>query len=207
MYKYSKLIKFALSSSFVIIAATCAITNDSFYPLFILAGALLCWHGDMTLSRIGIFDKIYTQHFLIGMLSFVLGHSAYALAFNYKMSKEGSISFPILIITFLFYSAVTVLLWKIFIWRGDTPPPMRYAALTYALVISYSASSALTLFVVYKGFWIMPAIGGVLFMFSDFLIGANNFGKRKIPRFEFWVWATYSVAQFLIVSVPVFTRV
>ena len=72
---------------------------------------------------------------------------------------------------------------------------------TYAVAVILMATSAV--FCLFRPGWYgitrwMVALGGVLFLVSDTLIGLERLGNR-IPAVRFWIIFTYHLAQFLIV--------
>jgi uncharacterized membrane protein YhhN len=70
-------------------------------------------------------------------------------------------------------------------------------ALVYGLWISVMASFALGL-AYGLGFWI-TALGGLLFVSSDFLIGMTDIRGIQLRNANDWVWLTYVAGQMGII--------
>jgi hypothetical protein len=77
--------------------------------------------------------------------------------------------------------------------------PLRWAALGYALLLASMSGLALALGLQSRA--CLPlAAGGVLFLVSDWILGARLFRSWSPRLIEEWVWLTYGCAQALIVT-------
>ena len=190
----STAIKLCLSLSLVTFAGTGLAISRDLYSILIFLGMLFCFHGDLTLAGIGPFEKLYKNSFLIGIASFAIGHSFYTTAF---ISIYSNLLWSLCVLSL--YILTLFLLAYIFIYNANTPKLLHNASLLYGLIIAFMATAAFTVFWGLKRFWILPAIGGFIFIISDFLIGTSELGKKKVPHYQKLVWITYMVAQLLII--------
>ena len=137
--------------------------------------------------------------FLAGLIAFFLAHVSYVYGFNAAPAP--------LLPTLLAAAAAGLLLGALFAYvirkTGKKPElkPMRKVFLPYAAVLVLMAASAVLC--LFRSAWPLPAAvmcasGGLLFLTSDLLHGADRMGKR-IPHAKFWIIATYHLGQFLIV--------
>lgn len=129
--------------------------------------------------------------FLLGLGSFLLMQLLYAAEF-YKdhITDRKSIfikSFPVLLVT----SCTMIYLW-------DKLGNMRWPVLIYALAISLMIITALIRSPKIK--WYQPVVVGViLFMLSDMALAVSKFGQMADLSIQYFVMATYMIAQYLIV--------
>ncbi len=159
-----------IASSAFLAAATSSGALRSRYGRVILAGLLLSWFGDMFLlgsSR---------EFFLAGLVSFLLGHVAYIVAFSvHGLNHRWSLSV---------IAPVAVLSMLVTIWLAPhLPDDMIVPVRAYTLVISvmvitaFGAKGA-------GGSLLIPA-GALLFYFSDLSVAAMRFAD---PAFPTYVW-------------------
>lgn len=139
------------------------------------------------------------NYVLSGMVAFAVGHVYYILGFreialNFGLHNLGSYA-----VAFAATWALAVILWFALIRKpgGDV---MQYFALGYALFLASMGGFALGL-ALQRGAFFPLALGILLFMLSDTLIGARLFGGRTFPFIGDAIWITYIIAQLLIVTV------
>ena len=87
----------------------------------------------------------------------------------------------------------------VFLWAGGLPAALRLPVAAYVAVIALMAAQALgRASVLRTPASVGVAAGACVFMLSDSVLATNRF-VVAVPLGQFWVLATYYVAQFLIV--------
>ncbi len=157
----------------------------------------------MTLGSVGDFilaGIIPLRPSLIGgIIAFGLGHAAYITGlFLCGNEHHWAASAPRwgAIIVWLAFAALA---WFVVVQRGAHLTPLRLAALPYALLLATTAGAALGLALQAPPL-IPAAIGGALFVVSDFLLAAQQFRQARFPLISDVVWLTYAPAQLLILT-------
>ncbi len=148
----------------------------------------LCWVGDIALTFSG------DSAFLVGLVSFLLGHLFYILAFRHLFTTgwpAGSALSRGLAggVTLVVASAVSVVLWKP---AGDLGPAVALYALVIAAVACCSWAAAKG-----PGVWALR-IGASVFVVSDVILAFGRFGESPIAHGHFWVMGTYIAAQWAL---------
>ena len=138
------------------------------------------------------------SYFLLGMVSFLLGHVFYIIAFIMSMGTNillFIVSGPILLIPVIIIMLKTLPKYKdslgdmkirVFVYMGA----ILFMHVTAILRVSYYGLICARFFSVY--------LGSILFILSDSLIAINEFTERKVPNIRIYVMATYILGQFLI---------
>lgn len=156
----------------------------------------------MTLSTVGdlfMAGLIPFGHRLIGgMVAFAIAHCFYVTAFM----KTG-ISWEGLGIGIVAYGLFLIIGWLFFIRNQKQDKLFTIGALVYGLWVGGMACVAFALFYQNQGIWWLPAVGGFLFVISDFIIGITDIGGRKVKYDPLWVWLTYIGAQMCIIYVGI----
>lgn len=162
--------------------------NDEFaVRRWIRAGLLMSLSGD-------VFLLWPQQGFLPGLVSFLLAHLAYIVAFT-RSARLGARVLP-----FAFYLVVGagVLGW---LWPG-VPPPLQLPVLAYVACLVTMAAQAAVIWRLARGGTTeflarRAAFGGALFVLSDGLLAANRFAL-PLPMASLLILAPYWAAQILI---------
>lgn len=153
---------------------------------WVLAGLWLSLAGDVALMW-------PQQGFLPGLVSFLLAHLAYLLAFT-RVRRFAARWLP-----FALYAGVAAVLLA-WLWPG-LPGALRAPVLAYVACLGSMAAQAAVL-------WRLApadpaarrlALGGALFLCSDSLLAINRFAM-PLPLSGLWILATYWSAQGLIAS-------
>ena len=153
---------------------------------WVRAGLVLSLAGDVFL--------IWPEGFLPGLVSFLLAHLAYIVAFTRKLR------FAARPLAFALYGAIAAaILWQL--WPG-VPLALRAPVLAYVICLASMAAQAGALWLAARGspgeaLARCAAIGGMLFMTSDALLAFNKF-IAPVPLSALWILATYWLAQGLI---------
>ncbi|MDM5153266.1 lysoplasmalogenase [Bacillus sp. DX1.1] len=156
----------------------------------------------MTLSTLGdlfMAGLIPFGHRLIGgMVAFAIAHCFYVTAF-----LQTGISWTGFWIGIVAYGLFLIIGWFFFIRNTKKDKLFTIGALVYGLWVGGMACVAFALFYANNGMWWIPALGGFLFVISDFIIGVTDIGERKVKYDPLWIWLTYVGAQMCIIYVGI----
>lgn len=149
---------------------------------------VLCWIGDIALTFSG------DTAFLVGLVSFLLGHVFFIVAFRHVFTTgwERSRGWVRAVATgILSVEAVAVAgtLWEP---AGDLAP----AVALYALVITLMA--LMTWNLAPGPGTLALRLGTTAFLASDMILAFGRFGETPIAHGHFWVIGTYIAAQWLL---------
>jgi alkylglycerol monooxygenase len=149
----------------------------------LLMGALAC-------SLVGDCFLMFPGFFIPGLVSFLIAHLFYI-----ALLRQGLSWFPsrrALPITFGLGAAMYA-----FLFNGLNPV-LKIAVAAYVVVIALMAAQAIGRAAVLRDkSSVAVAVGAGFFMLSDSLLATNKF-VFPLPMAQFWVLATYYVAQILI---------
>ncbi|HEV8689098.1 MAG TPA: lysoplasmalogenase [Ideonella sp.] len=131
------------------------------------------------------------QGFLPGLVSFLLAHLAYIVAFT------RGLRFAARPLPFVAYALVAGAILSV-LWPG-VPPALRGPVLAYVAALACMAAQAGAWWLAARGGPDEPwarraALGGVLFMASDATLAVNRF-LSPVPASGLWILATYWAAQ------------
>lgn len=159
---------------------------------FVLAALVLSWLGDVAL----LFQGISNSYFLLGLLSFLVAHICYVIAFNLSLSPS-RVSLlqrsPWLVLIFFGYGMFMFLLIR------NGLGALLLPVLIYMAVILAMGVSALNRFgkAASRSFWPVM-LGALLFILSDSLLALNKF-REPFSYSSFMIMLSYILAQFFIV--------
>jgi uncharacterized membrane protein YhhN len=158
-------------------------TDGSTYRRWIVIGLLWSTLGDVFLMLPGDF-------FLPGLLSFLVAHMAYLVAFSRRERLLARM------MPFAAYAAIAVAVLA-YLWPG-IPAPMRIPVVIYVAALGAMAAQAAAIWTIRRDrLSALAAVGGALFMLSDSLIAFNRFGE-PFDASRWLVLTTYWMAQWLI---------
>jgi alkylglycerol monooxygenase len=144
----------------------------------------------LTASLAGDAFLMFPGFFIPGLVSFLVAHIFYIALF-----KQGIAWFPsgrALAITLGFGGAMYA-----FLYNGLNPV-LKVAVAAYVVVIALMAAQAVGRALASRDKHAMAvAVGASFFMLSDSMLATNKFAF-EFPMAQFWVLATYYVAQLLI---------
>ena len=173
-----KLLTIGLIISFAVIFRY----NHDFYFFTIISGLFFSLIGDIFL----IFPK---KHFLRGLISFLIGHIFYIVAFSSERTVILASWIPLPLILYglaIFY-----------ILRSHLGK-MLLPVLIYMIIILVMAWQAWERWLWFQNrMALCAAVGAVLFLISDSLLAINRF-KRSFKMAEVLILSTYFSAQWLI---------
>ena len=174
---------FQLSSLFYIIS----VTNLN---RLILSALICCFLGD--------FFLLWSQKktfFIAGLLSFLMGHIFYTIAFLQTTSFLSGIP------EWFYFSLLPYIWYGIFILKKINPYLyfMKVPVIVYLNVILMMSFTSFTRIWALEGlsFW-LPFVGSIFFIASDSLLAFRNF-KVKLSRGWVSIMITYILAQLLII--------
>ncbi|MDP1899600.1 MAG: lysoplasmalogenase [Rubrivivax sp.] len=131
------------------------------------------------------------QGFLPGLLSFLLAHLAYLVAFTRVQRLAAR---PL---AFAAYALVAgAILWRL--WPG-VPSALQVPVVAYVLCLASMAAQAAVLWLAGAPRGRVLALGGLLFMVSDALLATDKFAA-PLPLAGLWVLGSYWAAQWCIAS-------
>ena len=155
---------------------------------WVLVGLSLSWIGDVAL----LWPQ---QGFLPGLLSFLLAHLAYLVAFTRE--QRVAVRMAVRMLPFVVYTLIAAaVLWHL--WPG-VPPALRLPVLAYVLCLSAMAAQTGALALAGGPRGRVLALGGALFMLSDALLATNKFAG-PLPLASLSILASYWAAQWCIAS-------
>jgi uncharacterized membrane protein YhhN len=158
-------------------------TADPAYRRWVVIGLLWSTLGDVFLMLPG-------DYFLYGLLSFLVAHIAYLIAFS---KRERFLAREAPFIAYLIVAA-GILAW---LWPG-IPAPIRIPVVVYVAALGAMAAQAAAIWAIRRDrASALAAVGGALFMLSDSLIALNRFGE-PFDASRALVLTSYWLAQYLI---------
>lgn len=167
------------------------------YAQWVCFGMFASFIGDLIMAQL-----IPLPNRLIGgMIAFGIAHALYITAYISTIGQSLDSALVGLFTGLLFYCSLTVLTWWFLIRNPQKETAINIGALVYGLWISVMASFAFALAVAMGGarFAWFTAIGGLIFVVSDFLIGITDIRGIAIKNANDWIWLTYIAGQMGIV--------
>lgn len=149
-------------------------------PRALLAALGFGWAGDVLL----LLDA--DPAFLAGMGAFAAGHVCYLVVLSRHGSRPRA-AWPRALVYAAVLAAVLVVLWG-GLPAGLRPPMAGYSALLAAMALAAHRAGP------------RAALGGGLFLVSDFLIALDVAELPRPQPADLWIMLTYSLAQYLLVS-------
>jgi uncharacterized membrane protein YhhN len=154
----------------------------------VLVAMALCWVGDVALTFSG------DSAFMVGLLSFLVGHVMFLSAFRHLLGAGASRSSKRTqsVAMGLLLGVLTPTVFHLWGLAGDLGLPVTVYAVVIAAMAFYS--------------WVLGAgpgvqalrIGALFFMASDLILAFGRFGEGPIPNGHFWVMSTYIAAQWAL---------
>lgn len=161
--------KMTASSAFVALALTSG-AFQSLYGRIVLVALSLSWLGDLLLAGQS------EQLFLFGLISFLLAHVAYIVAFSVRGINRNWVLIAFLPVALV---SVAVSVWLVAFVPADMAIPVQ----VYTLVISLMVIAAFG--TRGAGAPILVPIGALLFYFSDLSVATGQFVQTDFPNY---VW-------------------
>ncbi len=170
------------------------------YAQWVAFGMLASFIGDLVMARL----IPLPNRLMGGMIVFGIAHALYINAYVGTLQTISSLEpynrFNVgLLAGILSYCSFTVFGWWFLIRNPQKDAVTNIGALVYGAWISVMASCALALAFALGRFAWLTALGGLLFVVSDFLIGVTDIRGVRIKNANDWIWLTYVAAQMAIV--------
>lgn len=174
-------VKPAAALTFIV---TCAVFGDlsSTYGKVVFAGLCLAAIGDVLLIPKG------EKTFLAGLVSFLLGHVAYGVAFVVRGIALGPFVGGLVVVALV---GVPIVRW---LWP-HVKKPMRGPVVAYVIVIT--SMVALAAGATGNDGATGPLLGASMFYVSDLSVARDNFVKREL-RNRLWGLPLYFFAQMVL---------
>ena len=148
----------------------------------------LCWIGDIALTFSG------DTAFLVGLVSFLLGHVMFMAAFRHLLqsggkAKAGALQVAVVVLLLVQAVAAVTSLWAP---AGELAPAIAVYAgvITIMAFLSWNLKPG-------PGVWALR-LGTTAFVASDLILAFGKFGEGPIANGHFWVIGTYIVAQWAL---------
>ncbi len=159
--------------------------------IYILLALLFSFLGDIFL----LLDKLKQKYFILGLVSFAIGHIFYILTFLQSISNYNQFS-----LFYLLFILPYLLIAK-FIYIKLNPYFSKYklSIIIYGLILIMMSFTSLLRFLDFTGLQLwLPFIGSILFIISDVIL-AFNFLKIETKYSGAIIMFTYILAQLLII--------
>jgi len=172
------------STAFVAVALAAGASTSNF-GRWVLGALLLCWLGDVLLI-----PKQRSAYFIGGIVSFLLGHVAFAMAFVGRSTEPLALA--------LGATAMAPVAWLLFRWlRPHLSGPFRVAVPIYVVVICSMLVAALA--TVRAAGQLEILLGACMFAVSDVAVARDRF---VAPGRRAWLWGLplYYSAQIVLAS-------
>ena len=174
-----------LASTGFIAVALAAGALETPYGLTVLVALLLCWVGDVFLIPKGA-----SALFLVGLVSFLLGHVAFAVAFTLRGLDPLWLAVAAVLVL---PPALVVLRWL----RPHLPDRMRVPVLAYVAVISLMVVTAVGAAALTGRAAI--GVGAICFYLSDLHVARHRFVSQTFWN-KSWGLPLYYGAQLILAS-------
>jgi hypothetical protein len=176
------------------------------YAQWVMVGMLASFIGDLIMARLipsALLRAGPLPNRLIGgMVAFGIAHALYIIAYVQTISaivRSFESAIVGLSVGIGFYGVISIGGWWFLIRNPQKEAAINIGALVYGLWISVMASFALALAAAVGGAFWLTALGGLLFVISDFIIGVTDIRGISLKNANDWVWLTYVAAQMAIV--------
>jgi YhhN family len=189
-----------LSTSFILVVCALILwlNQSSSAALMIFLGMTFGFLGDLILAEV-----IRLPHRLIfGIIVFGIGHILYIIGFvQIALALHLGDPFGGTVLWTLFVMIASVL-WVALIYNPRQPRLLNVGSLIYAWLISVMAGTAAGL-AIQDARFVWTAIGGVLFLISDVILGNRELRGRRWFLINDVVWIIYIAGQALIVMTSI----
>jgi hypothetical protein len=165
------------------------------YGVLIAAGMFLGFFGDLSLANLFLSGR---KAQLAGIGAFALGHLCYIPAIWLLGQDLGLTSTTARLGALTAWWFFGALGWYFVVFRPASTGSLRWIVLPYALLLATTAGVASGLALLDPAFWPL-ALGAVLFLISDMILGGNWFSGLEFPYIHDVIWLTYGPGQMLIV--------
>lgn len=170
-----------LTTLLIIGIALLGVAPNGLYKTLIIVGLLFCLGGD-------IFLMLPVKYFIMGLVSFLIGHIFYIAAF----ATDGGLALSWWLLPLIVFGGIMYRILQPHLGK------MRGPAIAYLLIILVMAWQALTRWSALQTTSAMlAAVGAVAFVVSDSALALDRF-REKFRSARVVVLTTYWLAQWLI---------
>ena len=162
----------------------------------------------MTLSFIGDFFNLrfprvkrrMEEPVVGGVIAFFIAHFFYigaivSLVPWSELTQYGGF-YPLLAVLLI----APAIIFRLRVYNPERPRALMWGAFLYGFVLCFMTALALTAALLHGGTWWLVAVGALVFLLSDAVMGETTIYGRH-PVFEFQIpWGTYLLAQGLILG-------
>lgn len=193
-------IRMAIAASLVLAAALVwAESSDgpnAIYAKWVTAGMFASFIGDLVMARL----IPVPNRLLGGMVAFGIGHTIYIRGYAATLEALTGTAVPAAWITAgVLYTVLNIAGWWKLVRNPAKPLALNIGALLYGTWIGIMAAGAFAVaWTAGGGYW-LAALGGVVFITSDLLIGLNEIRGHHFENANDWVWFTYIAGQMGII--------
>ena len=164
---------------------------------WVLAGLSLSLLGDGVNSYLLDLSAIIRPQILLSIPAFVCAHLCYLVAYARVLGRRppspGARNVRWLMA--LLWLPLSLLLWRLVI-DPNAPPLLLKLSVGYAMVVMLMGLVALLLPLERGRVALWPALGGLLFVISDSVLGAHLLdGELRPVWISQWIWISYFAAQ------------
>jgi len=165
--------------------------------LTIFWGMTFGFIGDLILAQV----IRVPNRLIFGIIAFGIGHVFYIMAFvqaAYRLNLNDPFGGTVLWTVFVIIAGV---LWVALIYNPQQPRLLNVGSLIYGWLISAMAGTAtgLAIQAIEEPHFMLTALGGVLFLISDVILGNRELRGRRWFLINDVVWVIYIAGQALIV--------
>lgn len=166
-------------------------------PRWLCAAGMLCSSlGDIILMHYRpITDRLPFRSFEAGAVAFMIAHGFYIAAFGIAAVRRGSLLTPAIWAGIALFAALLVLLLILHRRNKQAKAGMTLLCIAYLAVISTCCTAVFT-FAWNRGpIGLISAVGALLFLASDAVIGFGQVGGIRIPNASAIIWWLYPLGQ------------
>jgi len=164
------------------------------YAQWVMFGMCASFIGDLVMAKLIPFPN----RLIGGMIAFGIAHALYITAFSATVQSFDS-AIVGLAVGLGFYGVVSIGGWWMLIRNPQKGTTINLGALVYGMLVGAMAAFALALATALGGAFWLTALGGLLFVSSDFIIGVTDIRGISLKNANDWVWLTYVAGQMGII--------
>lgn len=166
-------------------------------PRWLCAAGMLCSSlGDILLMNYHpITDRLPFRGFEAGAVSFMIAHGFYIAAFTTAAARRGKLLTPALCAGGVLFAALLALLLILHRRNARAKSGMTLLCIAYLAIISTCCTAVFTLAWHRGTAGLIAAVGALLFLASDAIIGFDRVGGIHIPHASDIIWWLYPLGQ------------
>ena len=189
-------VRIIISSSLVLMGAVFAFINAG-PSIWFAVGMAFSWFGDMTMSQVKPICLWTKNRVVGGMAAFAAAHVFYLIGLFGGAAVAGINNSAAITAAAVIWCATMLFAWFFALRQSKEPFAIKSAGVVYITMVCVIAAMGIGITVYSVRLWPL-ALGGMLFLVSDVVVGLHDIGKRTIPYLEAVIWGTYAPAQFFL---------